>query len=490
MNNKRSLVVLILIVLVGAVLRLYRIGDYMGFLGDEGRDVLVVKRMLVDHDLTLLGPITSVGLMHLGPAYYYFMTPFLWLTRLDPVGPAIMVALFSLATIWLIWRLASEYFNEKAAAIAAFLYALSPLVIIHSHSSWNPNILPFWGLLFMYSLFKTTIDQKPKWLLVAGLAFGITLQLHYVALVYVPIGIITLLLVGQRPKLKYWLLGVAGWLTTFSPFILFELKHHFINSQTVFSFITRSGNGRTFGVMDVLPMFWDLTVRLFWRLVVVVNAEISIVFLIVILGVVFYLTVQNRRTKFGQSLLLLFIWFGVGLGVLSFYRGLVFDYYLMFAFPLPFILTGIVLSQFRTQAGKIATLLILVGLCWVHFKETPIAKPPNRLVTQTRDIAQFILDQTQRQPYNFALITGQNSDHAYRYFLEILGHPPLIIENPDIDPERKSITQQLFVVCEEKDCHPLGHPLWEVAGFGRAEIEKVWKVGLFQVFKMVHYRGS
>jgi len=112
------------------------------------------------------------------------------------------------------------------------------------------------------------------------------------------------------------------------------------------------------------------------------------------------------------------------------------------------------------------------------------------LVTQTRDIAQFILDQTQRQPYNFALITGQNSDHAYRYFLEILGHPPLIIENPDIDPERKSITQQLFVVCEEKDCHPLGHPLWEVAGFGRAEIEKVWKVGLFQVFKMVHYRGS
>src|SRR3989344_8231046 len=91
-------IVLGIILFIGGFLRLYRIGDYMAFLGDEGRDVLVVKRIIVDHDFTLLGPITSVGLMHLGPAYYYFMVPFLALSRLDPVGPAVMAALFSLAT--------------------------------------------------------------------------------------------------------------------------------------------------------------------------------------------------------------------------------------------------------------------------------------------------------------------------------------------------------------------------------------------------------
>ena len=75
-----------IILFVGAFLRLYNISGYMTFLGDEGRDVLIVKRMIVDHKFTLLGPTASVGGFFLGPIYYYFMLPFLWLWRLDPTG--------------------------------------------------------------------------------------------------------------------------------------------------------------------------------------------------------------------------------------------------------------------------------------------------------------------------------------------------------------------------------------------------------------------
>ena len=84
---------LLLILLVAAFMRLYRIQDYMTFLGDEGRDVLVVYNILHGH-LTLLGPTSSVGGFFLGPIYYYFMAPFLWLFNYNPVGPAVMVAFF------------------------------------------------------------------------------------------------------------------------------------------------------------------------------------------------------------------------------------------------------------------------------------------------------------------------------------------------------------------------------------------------------------
>ena len=70
-------VLIVLILLLAAYLRLYNISGYMTFLGDEGRDVLVVKRMIVDHKWTLLGPTASVGGFFLGPIYYYFMLPFL-----------------------------------------------------------------------------------------------------------------------------------------------------------------------------------------------------------------------------------------------------------------------------------------------------------------------------------------------------------------------------------------------------------------------------
>ncbi len=91
---------LVLILTLAAFLRFYRLPEYLQFLGDEGRDVLVVMHMIVHHQWTLLGPTASVGGFYTGPIYYYFMLPFLWLSHLDPVGPAVMAALFGLATVF------------------------------------------------------------------------------------------------------------------------------------------------------------------------------------------------------------------------------------------------------------------------------------------------------------------------------------------------------------------------------------------------------
>lgn len=485
-------IVLILILIIAGYLRLYRIRDYMGFLGDEGRDVLVVKRMIVDHDFTLLGPITSVGLMHLGPIYYYFMIPFLWATNLDPVGPAIMVAMFSLGTILLIWQTCREFINLKCAGIASLLYALSPFVITHAHSSWNPNILPFWALLFIYSLLKVLVDKKSIWLFGAGISLGVSLQLHYLALIFIPIlGASLLILKFKVTKSGLYLL-ILGWLSVFFPFILFEFKHKFINSLTVLQFTTRTGTSKTFGLTTFFPRIWDLSVRLFWRPLVVEDKMYAILLLLCTLGFIGYAIVKkNSKIISRPALLLLIIWYAVGLGILSFYTGNIYDYYLMFVLPLPFIIVGIALSYISQRYwGKIITGVLILVISYYQLKYTPIAKEPNRLAFQAKQIADFILTQTNSEPYNFAMIAGQNSDHAYRYFLEIDGRRPVIIKNEIDDLRRESVMNQLFVVCEEKICKPLGHPLWEIAGFGRAEIESEWQVGLFKVFKLVRYVGS
>lgn len=88
---------LISILIIGAFLRLYKIDGYMTFLGDEGRDVIIVRNLLVNADPILIGPGTSVGGMYLGPLYYYFMAPFLLLANFSPVGPAVGVALWELS---------------------------------------------------------------------------------------------------------------------------------------------------------------------------------------------------------------------------------------------------------------------------------------------------------------------------------------------------------------------------------------------------------
>ena len=102
-ENPKEAVILITILVVGAFLRLYKIGEYMTFLGDEGRDVIVVRRLLAEGDLILVGPGTSIGNMYLGPLYYYMMAPALFLAGYSPVGPAIQIALLGFATIFFVW---------------------------------------------------------------------------------------------------------------------------------------------------------------------------------------------------------------------------------------------------------------------------------------------------------------------------------------------------------------------------------------------------
>lgn len=500
--------ILITLLILAAFLRLYRISDYLTFLGDEGRDVLVVKRMIIDHKFTLLGPTASVGGFFLGPIYYYFMAPFLWLFRLDPTGPAVMVALFGVATVYLVYLLGKEFFGQKAALFAASLYSVSTLVIAYSRSSWNPNLVPFFSILALLTLFKGVTQKSWWWFSLSGVSLGIAFQLHYLATFLALIMAAYLFLTECRALklfLKHASLLIIGFLLGFSPFLAFELRHGFPNTQTILRFIF-SSNETGFVGENAFAVIGNVIFRLFWRLLthfpplsqVTISESLTlqlwywgiIILLFVSCGVFFLRFLQALRQKSPDlpKFLLLFLWLTLGVGLFSFYKKPIYDYYLGFLFPLPFLLVGNLLAKFK---GRLALLgfVIFVLLLGNSLWGLPFRYPPNRQLEQNKQIARFVFEKTEGKPFNFALVTAQNSDHAYRYFLEIWGARPVTIENSQVDPERKTVTEQLLVICEDPSCQPLGHSLWEIAGFGRAETAGVWNVSVVKVFKLVHYKG-
>ena len=78
-KNKIYIVVLGLIILAAAFLRLYRLDEFVTFLGDQGRDAIIIKRILTLEHFPAIGAPSSVGQVYLGPFYYYLMAPFLLL---------------------------------------------------------------------------------------------------------------------------------------------------------------------------------------------------------------------------------------------------------------------------------------------------------------------------------------------------------------------------------------------------------------------------
>ena len=220
--KKYSILIFFLILILASFLRLNKISDYMTFLGDEGRDVLVVREILRG-DLTLLGPRASAADFYLGPIYYYFMAPFLFFSNYHPVGPAIMVALFGIATVFFIFKIGKEFFGDFAGILAAALYAVSPLVIIHSRSSWNPNIWPFFSILTLYFAYKGVEYKNLKFLALSGLLLGIALQLHYLSIFLGGILVFFLLfsVLFSNKKARNYILLAKGYLALLLGFLLF-----------------------------------------------------------------------------------------------------------------------------------------------------------------------------------------------------------------------------------------------------------------------------
>jgi hypothetical protein len=161
-------------------------------------------------------------------------------------------------------------------------------------------------------------------------------------------------------------------------------------------------------------------------------------------------------------------------------------------FPLPFILVaGLIFKIYEfKKVGKLLAVLVLFIIILLNLSGIPFRYPANRQLNQMETIAKFVNDKTNGQAFNFALITGSNSDYAYRYFFTIWGHSPVTIQNSQNDPQRKTVTSQLLVVCESLPCKPLGNSLWEIAGFGQADIAGHWNVSVVEIYKLVHHKGK
>jgi len=512
--KKPETLAITLILLLGFFLRIYNLKTHVLFLGDEGRDALVVYSLL-HGDLTLLGPTSSVGGFFLGPIYYYMMAPFLWLSNYDPVGPSIMVVLVGIVTIYLVYRLGREFFGPVAGIIASLLYAVSPVIITYSRSSWNPNVFPFFTIASLYTLYCAVAKNKWWLFVLSGFLMGLNLQIHYLATFVGAIMFIYVTFVNFKPNVAWirdlarrYLLMIVGFLIGFSPFIAFEVRHQFSNSQNIMRFIFDSpdtgfaGNifmnvklvfERLFGGL-ILAYPEHLKEKMFDANVLTIWYPIGIVLGLSLIGFFLFMFIKNYKDKKEfPKYFLLFVWLLLGIGLFLFYKKSVYDYYLGFLFPLPFLLIGLlsqeIVKKFKLSGIVFVSVAVAIVLI-LNLKFTPIRAPGNQQINQIKMISEFVLDKTNGEPFNFALSGGGNSDHAYRYFFRLAGRDPVMINGLNIDPKRVTVTDQLFVICETKPCAPLGESRQEISGFGRAEIEDEWDVSVVRIYKLKHYIGE
>lgn len=458
----------------------------MTFLGDEGRDVRIVRDLITKGNLVFIGPQTSIGNMYLGPLYYYLIAPSLAFSFLNPVGPAVFNAILGSFTVLAIWFVTREWFGRLAAIISSLLYAISPVAIIYSRSSWNPNPMPLFALISIYGIYQVWQKNKYSWLPWVGVSYAFALQMHYLGLLLIPvIGTFWLLTFFSAKNkgternlfLRSSIISFLLFCLLMSPLLLFDIKHNWMNFSAFSKFFTDRQT-----TVNLNPARSDRFLPVIYTtitdLVLARQKEFASIALLIITSLSIYLYKASKDKSARQ---VIFVWLGFALLGLGVYKQHVYIHYLGFMYPAIYILLGAVFSGLilKNNLTKSIAFLALLFLVNQNIQHSPVLETPNRQLSRTEQAVDLIIEQSQGLPFNFGLIAKQNYDESYRYFFEN--------KNAKMIRGETQVVDQLFVICEDGEkCSPEGNPAYQVAIFGPAKISNQWQLDHLKIYRLVH----
>ncbi|NTW30070.1 MAG: hypothetical protein HGA33_02245 [Candidatus Moranbacteria bacterium] len=396
---------LIAILAVGIFLRFYHFSDWLHFELDQARDALVVREAVLGGpgELTLLGMKAGGTSLRLGPGFYYLEYLSALLFGITPQGMAMVIPILSVASVFLFHLFARRVFRVPLALVLTALFAVSEFMVSYGRFAWNPNPLPFFSLLGLYTLLRAVSSDERypgRWFVLSAFAIGFATHLHFIAFLVLPTVAVLFLLV-RRPRFswKSWSAAVFAFFLFYIPVALNEMETSGANSKAFIAALTEKSNKEarspvekvirngvehglgylvvTTGIEDGgfpdVELLRDGTVRLDCDTKCQHGKAVGITAMAVtglsVLSLGF-LWIRVRDRQRSDVFLLTGIWFVISFIVLTpLSYGFAPRFFLVQA-PIPFLLLGFLIELVRialprgTKIARFATiaLLILVGL--------------------------------------------------------------------------------------------------------------------------------
>lgn len=374
---------LIIILIAGAFFRFYNLYDSYSLASDQGRDFLVVWRIINQRDLTALGPsLSNLGQVYLGPIYYYILAIWLPIFHFNPIGGRVLMVVFGLFTIILLFFFAKELFNKKIAILATLLYAVSCYTIVALRFAWNPNPIPFFALLTIFAFYRWYKYNKIFYFYLMVVSLVIILQLHILCLFLVPVLIILFIFLRpQKIHFKHYLFGFLIILFFFSSVIYFEINNHFLMTKQLVEFLKSPSNVSFFEGFKKNCYLFSTYINYMTNFMGIVfpfskeTNSLNIFYfsftLILNLVSIFYLVFSALFNKYREGIIIVLIWWLVGmLGFVSFLH-LQSPHYLHFMLPVIFLVPAIFLGSLldKLELRWIAIVILLI-LVWINISKT------------------------------------------------------------------------------------------------------------------------
>lgn len=196
--------ILIVIVILGAVLRLASLGQVpAGISPDEVVQGYSAYSLLQtgQDEWGISWPVTSFRSFvdYKAPLQTYLMVPSIAIFGLNEFAVRLPSAIFGILAIYVVYLLTKHLFNEKTGLLAAFILAISPWHIQFSRTALEVNLSSLLFPLGLYLFLRGL--KKPKYLIYSSLVWGLNLFSYHAAKFFLPLFLVPLVILNLN-KLK------------------------------------------------------------------------------------------------------------------------------------------------------------------------------------------------------------------------------------------------------------------------------------------------
>lgn len=446
---KKTKIFLFLLLAAALFLRTYKLDQLLGFYYDQGRDALVIWNLIHEGKFFLIGPVTGIEGIFLGPFYYYLLTPLYFIGEGSPVFVSFVLNFISVLGIYLLYKIAKLFFDEKTAFLTSILTTFSYTLVVFSRWLSHPPLLPTFSLVVIYALLQI-YKGKNNWWIVVGIFVGLCLQLEAASAVFfLPMIILILIWRWQKKSLPSILVALGLFLATLLPQIIFNWRHQNILVTSFQNFLLVE---KSFSIPlgNLIGERLNIYYRVFFDHLFYGQEKLKLIWL----GVFLILGFLKRKEIFTGERKILIFWLLTPLTLYLLYQGnhgYFLDYYLagiwlVFMIFVSFLLT----AYWHKFLGKVLLILFLITFAYSNFTQLAIYyKIGIGIILRTQLSAiDWIYRNSEGKEFNVDVYVPPVIPYAYEYLFKWYGQKkyqmaPAVANEP-----------LLYTLYEEDTSHP------------------------------------
>lgn len=351
------LLIILAIFILELFFRIYQINVKTPFGYDQVDNAWAAKDLIVNHKWPLIGMVAKANSgVYIGPAYYYIASLFYWIFNLNIVASQILSIISGVFTFFVIYFVTSKLFSKEVAIIAIFLNTFNIAIIIFDGIQWPVQLLPAISFIIFYLLFKV-INGEVKKLIPLAIVMGFAFSLHFTAIFFPIIILLTLPLFPRTKKtLKYILISLPLFIIWLVPNIIYSILNINYNSNAQ-SYFSTYYHG--FHLKRFLQITGDALIQFDPYLVFdkIKPLKIFIIPLFILVYFAKHFKIENKKFIY-----LLILWFLIPWLLFATYSGEISDYYFIINRFLVLVMLSYLISLIWNIKYKLAKVFVLIFL--------------------------------------------------------------------------------------------------------------------------------